>query len=44
VTVARAHGAGPGAGFVKVILPAMTGTLLAGLRAGLEARARTWTA
>jgi ABC-type nitrate/sulfonate/bicarbonate transport system permease component len=35
VTVARAHGAGPGTCFVKVILPAMTGTLLAGLRAGL---------
>ena len=35
VTVARAHGAGPGACFVKVILPAMAGTLLAGLRAGL---------
>jgi ABC-type nitrate/sulfonate/bicarbonate transport system permease component len=35
VTVARAMGAGPGACFVKVMLPAMTGTLLAGLRAGL---------
>ena len=35
LTVARAHGAGPGACFVKVILPAMTATLLAGLRAGL---------
>jgi ABC-type nitrate/sulfonate/bicarbonate transport system permease component len=35
LTVARAMGAGPGACFVKVMLPAMTGTLLAGLRAGL---------
>jgi NitT/TauT family transport system permease protein len=35
LTVARALGAGPGACFVKVILPAMTATLLAGLRAGL---------
>ncbi|MGH7268275.1 MAG: ABC transporter permease [Candidatus Rokuibacteriota bacterium] len=35
ITVARAMGAGPGACFVKVMLPAMTGTLLAGLRAGL---------
>jgi NitT/TauT family transport system permease protein len=35
LTVARAHGAGPGTCFVKVILPAMTGTLIAGLRAGL---------
>ncbi len=33
--VARALGAGAGRCFVKVILPAMTGTLLAGLRAGL---------
>jgi ABC-type nitrate/sulfonate/bicarbonate transport system permease component len=35
VTVARALGAGPGTCFVKVMLPAMTATLLAGLRAGL---------
>jgi ABC-type nitrate/sulfonate/bicarbonate transport system permease component len=35
LTVARALGAGPGATFVKVMLPAMTGTLVAGLRAGL---------
>lgn len=35
LTVARALGAGPGACFVKVILPAITATLLAGLRAGL---------
>jgi NitT/TauT family transport system permease protein len=35
LTVARGLGAGPGATFVKVMLPAMTGTLLAGLRAGL---------
>ncbi len=35
LTVARAHGAGPGACFVKVVLPAMTATLVAGLRAGL---------
>jgi ABC-type nitrate/sulfonate/bicarbonate transport system permease component len=35
LTVARALGAGPGACFVKVILPAMTATLVAGLRAGL---------
>ncbi len=35
LTVARAMGASPAATFVKVILPAMTGTLLAGLRAGL---------
>jgi NitT/TauT family transport system permease protein len=35
LTVARAMGAGPGATFLKVILPGMTGTLLAGLRAGL---------
>ncbi len=35
LTVARALGAGGGACFVKVILPSMTGTLLAGLRAGL---------
>jgi ABC-type nitrate/sulfonate/bicarbonate transport system permease component len=35
LTVARGFGAGPGACFVKVILPAMTATLLAGLRAGL---------
>ncbi len=35
LTVARALGAGPGTCFVKVILPGMTATLLAGLRAGL---------
>jgi ABC-type nitrate/sulfonate/bicarbonate transport system permease component len=35
LTVARALGAGPGACFVKVILPAVAATLLAGLRAGL---------
>jgi len=35
LTVARALGAGPGACFVKVVLPGMTATLLAGLRAGL---------
>ena len=35
LTVARAMGAGPGACFVKVILPAMTGTLMAGLRTAL---------
>jgi NitT/TauT family transport system permease protein len=35
VTVARAHGAGPAACFFKVVLPAMTATLVAGLRAGL---------
>ncbi len=35
LTVAHAHGAGPGACFVKVILPAITATLLGGLRAGL---------
>jgi ABC-type nitrate/sulfonate/bicarbonate transport system permease component len=35
LTVARAFGAGPGACFVKVMLPAMTATLLAGLRAAL---------
>jgi ABC-type nitrate/sulfonate/bicarbonate transport system permease component len=35
LTVARALGAGPVACFVKVMLPAMTGTLMAGLRAGL---------
>ena len=33
--VARSFGAGPGTCFVKVVLPAMTATLLAGLRAGL---------
>lgn len=33
--VARAFGAGPGTSFVKVILPAMTATVVAGLRAGL---------
>jgi ABC-type nitrate/sulfonate/bicarbonate transport system permease component len=35
LTVARSLGAGPGTCFVKVILPAITATLLAGLRAGL---------
>jgi ABC-type nitrate/sulfonate/bicarbonate transport system permease component len=35
LTVARGLGAGPGTCFVKVVLPAMTATLLAGLRAGL---------
>src|SRR4029453_13567683 len=35
LTVARAFGAGPGACFVKGMLPAMTATLLAGLRAAL---------
>jgi ABC-type nitrate/sulfonate/bicarbonate transport system permease component len=35
LTVARGLGAGPGTCFVKVILPAITATLLAGLRAGL---------
>lgn len=35
LTVARALGAGAGTCFVKVMLPAMSGTLLAGLRAGL---------
>jgi ABC-type nitrate/sulfonate/bicarbonate transport system permease component len=35
LTVARALGAGTGATFVKVVLPAMSGTLVAGLRAGL---------
>lgn len=35
LTVARALGAGPGPTFLKVMLPAMTGTLVAGLRAGL---------
>ena len=35
LTVARAFGAGPAACFVKVMLPAMTATLLAGLRAAL---------
>jgi NitT/TauT family transport system permease protein len=35
LTVARAHGAGPRACFVKVVLPAITATLVAGLRAGL---------
>jgi ABC-type nitrate/sulfonate/bicarbonate transport system permease component len=33
--VARAFGAGPGAVFLKVVLPAITGTLVAGLRSGL---------
>ena len=36
LTVARGFGAGPGTCFVKVILPAITATLLAGLRAGLQ--------
>ena len=35
LTVARAYGAGPGASFVKVVLPAITGTLVAGLRSSL---------
>ena len=35
LTVARALGAGAGTCFVKVMLPAMSGTLFAGLRAGL---------
>jgi ABC-type nitrate/sulfonate/bicarbonate transport system permease component len=35
LTVARGFGAGPGTCFVKVILPAITATLLGGLRAGL---------
>ncbi|HLE42971.1 MAG TPA: ABC transporter permease subunit, partial [Methylomirabilota bacterium] len=35
LTVARALGAGAGACFLKVMLPAMSGTLFAGLRAGL---------
>ncbi len=35
LTVARALGAGAGTCFLKVMLPAMSGTLLAGLRAGL---------
>jgi NitT/TauT family transport system permease protein len=35
LTVARAMGAGTGVCFVKVILPAITGTLVAGLRTGL---------
>jgi ABC-type nitrate/sulfonate/bicarbonate transport system permease component len=35
LTVARAHGAGAATCFGKVVLPAMTGTLVAGLRAGL---------
>jgi NitT/TauT family transport system permease protein len=35
LTVARAHGAGQRACFVKVVLPAITATLVAGLRAGL---------
>ncbi len=35
LTVARGLGAGPVTCFVKVILPAITATLLAGLRAGL---------
>src|SRR5262249_5415018 len=33
--VARAFGAGTWSSFVKVVLPGITGTLLAGLRAGL---------
>ena len=35
LTVARGLGAGPGTCFVKVILPGITATLVAGLRAGL---------
>jgi ABC-type nitrate/sulfonate/bicarbonate transport system permease component len=35
LTVARGLGAGPRTCFVKVVLPAITATLLAGLRAGL---------
>jgi ABC-type nitrate/sulfonate/bicarbonate transport system permease component len=35
LTVARAHGASPRTCFVKVILPAIAATLVAGLRAGL---------
>jgi ABC-type nitrate/sulfonate/bicarbonate transport system permease component len=35
LTVARGLGAGPVTCFVRVVLPAMTGTLLAGLRGGL---------
>jgi len=35
LAVAQAFGAGPGACFVKVILPGITATLVAGLRAGL---------
>jgi NitT/TauT family transport system permease protein len=35
LTVARAMGAGAGTCFLKVILPATTGTLVAGLRTGL---------
>ena len=35
LTVARGLGAGPGTCFVKVVLPAITATLVAGLRAGL---------
>jgi len=35
LTVARACGAGPWSLFLKVVLPSMTATLLAGLRAGL---------
>jgi ABC-type nitrate/sulfonate/bicarbonate transport system permease component len=35
LTVARAFGAGPGTCFRRVVLPAITGTLVAGLRAGL---------
>jgi ABC-type nitrate/sulfonate/bicarbonate transport system permease component len=35
LTVAQSLGAGPGACFRKVILPAITATLVAGLRAGL---------
>ena len=40
LTVARGLGAGPGTCFVKVILPAITATLLAGLRAGLRSDRR----
>ena len=35
LTVARAHGAGAGATFLKVMLPAMSGLVIAGLRTGL---------
>ena len=35
LTVSRALGARPGACFIKVVLPAITATLVAGLRAGL---------
>jgi NitT/TauT family transport system permease protein len=35
ITVARAFGASPASCFLRVMLPAMSGTLVAGLRAGL---------